>query len=144
MQNKSGFGGGPTYVILWLIDLFVTHNWFIPLYDMHVIILCLIANIRFHWSKPVHHSGTFFASPIHSIILFWVIFIWYHARLINCHDCFILLVEIRFRGLKGCYDLYCTFPISNLIPEPNPVFRRSLFPNKESHLGFFFFILFTL
>ena len=67
MQDQSGFGRGPTYVILWLIDLFidlfVTRDWFIPLYDMHVIILCLIANIRFHWSKPVYHSGTFFASP---------------------------------------------------------------------------------
>ena len=72
MQDRSGFGGGPTYMILWLIDLFidlfVTRDWFIPLYDMHVIILCLIANIHFHWSKPVHHSGTFFVSPIHSVI----------------------------------------------------------------------------
>ena len=42
MQNKSGFGGGPTYVIDrlidWLIDLIVIHIWFILLYDMLEII----------------------------------------------------------------------------------------------------------
>ena len=46
--------------------------------------------------------------------------------------------------LEGCYGLYRTFLISNLTPEPDPVFRRPPFPNKESHLGFFFLILFTL
>ena len=129
-------------MILWLIDLFidlfVTRNWFILLYDMHVIILCLIANIRFHWSKPVHHSGTFFASSIHSIILFWVIFIWYHARLINCYDCFILLIETHFRDLEWCYSPYRTFLISNLTLESDPVFGDHLFQNKKSHLGFSF------
>ena len=38
MQYKSGFGGGPTYVILWLIDLFVMRDLFILLSDMHAII----------------------------------------------------------------------------------------------------------
>ena len=61
-------------------------------------------------------------------------------------DCFILLVETHFffRDLEGCYGLYRTFPISNLTPEPDPVSTDHLFQNKESRLGFFFLILFTL
>ena len=26
-KNKLGLGGGPTYEISWLIDLFVMHDW---------------------------------------------------------------------------------------------------------------------
>ena len=74
MQDRLGFGGGPTRVILWsiggLIDLIAICDWFTLFYDTHTIVLCLIDNICFRWSKPVHHSGTLFASPIHSIILF--------------------------------------------------------------------------
>ena len=65
--------------------------------------------------------------------------------LTNCHVCFILLVETHFsKDLEGCYGLYRIFPISNLTPEPDPIFHRPTFPNKESHLGFLFLILFTL
>ena len=56
----------------------------------------------------------------------------------------ILLVGTRLRDLEGCYGFCRTFPMSNWTPEPNPIFRRSPFSNKESHLGFFFLILFTL
>ena len=42
MQDRLGFGGGPTRVILWLIDwlvdLIVIHVWFILLYDLLEII----------------------------------------------------------------------------------------------------------
>ena len=38
MKDKLGFGGGPTYVILWSIDLFVTRDLVILLSDMHAII----------------------------------------------------------------------------------------------------------
>ena len=64
MQDQSGFGGGPIYVILWsiggLIDLIAICDWFTLFYDTHMIILCLIANICFPWNKSDHHLGTFF------------------------------------------------------------------------------------
>ena len=132
MQDRSSFGEGPTYVILWsinwLVDWIVMRNWFMLFYNMHMIILCWFTNLGFPWDKSVLHLGTLFVSPIHSVILFWIIFIGIHAWLINCHDYFILLVETHFRGLEGCYGLYRTFPISNLTPEPDPVFHRPSFP----------------
>ena len=46
-----GFGGGPTYVtswlIDWLIDLTVMHDWFILIIDIHIIILYLFTNPDF-------------------------------------------------------------------------------------------------
>ena len=85
-----------------------------------------------------------FITRVHSLpLLFIQLFCleWYsfgiHARLINCHDCFILLVETRFRDLEGCYGLYRTFLISNLTPEPDPVFRKITFSKIRScTLGF--------
>ena len=36
------------FLIPWLVDwLIAMHDWFIPHYGMHAIILCLIANICF-------------------------------------------------------------------------------------------------
>ena len=137
------------------------HDWF-TLFDsmtcMQLYILCLIANICFPWSKPIHHSGTFFVSLVHcSLTLFhdsafkitaqvcihsfwsFVIHIlilirswsfWVFIDLfINCHNCFILLVERPiFRDLEGCYGIYRTFPINNLTPKPDPIFHRPPFP----------------
>ena len=61
-----------------IFDLLIAiHDWLIPLYDMHAIILCLFTNLCFPWSKPAHHSGTLLASLVHSVILFWLIFTWY-------------------------------------------------------------------
>ena len=135
MQNISSFGGGPTYMISWLIDglinMIAIHDWFIPLYDTHTFILCLIANICFLWSKPIHHSGTLFTSLIHSIILFWVIFIWYACSINQLSWLLHLLVDTRSRGLEGCYGLYRTF--RNLTPELDPVFLRPPFSEVRSH-----------
>ena len=49
----------------------------------------------------------------------------------------ILLVETRLRDLEGCYGPYRTFLISNLTPEPDPVFRRSPFPKPGVALRVF-------
>ena len=42
-----------------------------------------------------------------------------------------------FRDLEGYYGLHRTFPISNLTPEPDPVFRRSPFPKPRVALRVF-------
>ena len=131
MQNQLGFGGGPTYVILWLIDWLI--GWLLYLFElfhsMTYMQLCCVCLLTF-----VFLGVNRIIIQVHSLPLLFIqllCFEWYsfgiHARLINCHDCFILLVEARFRGFKGCYDLYRTFPISNLTPELNPVFCRPPF-----------------
>ena len=62
-------------------------------------------------------------------------------QLINTFASF-YLVETYFKGLEGGYGFYRTFPISNLTPEPRLWFFTYLFFLQESHLGFFFLILF--
>ena len=37
------------------------------------------------------------------------------------------LVETHFKGLEGCYGLYHTLSISNMIPEPNFGFLQIIF-----------------
>ena len=47
-QDKTGFGGGPTYVnsrlIDYLIDLFAMRDWFAMFHDMYIINLRLSTN----------------------------------------------------------------------------------------------------
>ena len=76
--------------------------------------------IHFHFGYSL---CMFWFSYVHDSFRVFIIF------LIRCHDCFILLVETHFRDLEGCYGFYRTFLISNLTPEPDPVFCRSPFPN---------------
>ena len=78
--KSIGLWWGPNicdFMIDWLIDLIVIHDWLIPLYDMHAIILYLFTNFCFPWSKPTHQSSTLFVSLVHSIILLWLLFIRY-------------------------------------------------------------------
>ena len=50
-----------------------------------------------------------------------------------------------FRDLEGCYGFYRTFPISNLTPEPDPVFHRPHFPKQgvtlRVFLSYFIYLL---
>ena len=59
--------------------------------------------------------------------------------LVNCHVYFTLFSKDPFfRSLEGCYGLYHTFPISNLIPEPRLRFFTDSFSKKigSSFRGF--------
>ena len=51
-QDKTGFDGGPTYeipwLIDWLIDLFAMHDWFILFLDMRLIIPVPCSLTMFH------------------------------------------------------------------------------------------------
>ena len=142
-QDKTGFGGGPIYLTSWLIDcstdLFAMHDWFTLFLDMR-----LITSV--HCSLTMFHDSTLsFATKVcilsysvHSLCMLWFsyvhdIFRVFIDLLINCHDCFILSVETHFRDLEGCYGLYHTFPISNLTPEPNLIFRRPTISKTRSH-----------
>ena len=77
-----------------------------------------------------HDSALLPATKVHShshfvyyfIIMnyFWTMIVLVSMDLlVNCHVCFTLFSRDPFlRGLEGCYGLYRTFPISNLIPGP--------------------------
>ena len=128
MQNKLGFGGGPTYVILWLI------GWLLYLFELfHSVTymrLCCVCLLTFVFLGVNRIIIQVHSLPLLLIQLFC--FEWYsfgiHAQLINYHACFISLVETHyFRGVEGCYSLYRTFPISNLTPEPIFGFNRPHF-----------------
>ena len=114
-KNKSGFGGAQhVWFSHWLIDC---HAWSICSVT-HAIILCSFSNLCFPWSNQL-------ITQVHSLpLLFIRLFLdWYffgiHVWSINCHTCFSLIRRDQFfRGLKGCYDLYRTFPIGNSTPGP--------------------------
>ena len=54
-----------------------------------------------------------------------------------------LVETFFFRGLEGCYSLYRTFLISNLIPEPRLRFFADSFSKKSGvHLGVLFLLVF--
>ena len=154
-HNELGFGEGPTYETSWLIDcvidLLIMRVWPILFIDMRLIIFVYCSLTMFHDSAFVIAAQvriySYFALSLYMFCFSycaWSIWVFIDS-LIDCHVSFISLVETRLRDLEGCYGFYRTFPISNLTPEPDPVFHRpTFFQNKESHLGFFFLILFTL
>ena len=49
-----------------------------------------------------------------------------------------------FRDLEGCYDLYRTFPISNLTLEPIRFFIDHLFQIRSHTQGFLSYFVYTL
>ena len=137
-----GFGGGPTYgtswLIDWLIDSLAICDWFTLFLDIYIIFLCLFINPVFDsalWFVVQVRIYSYFANSLYMLYFSycaWSIWVFIDL-LINCHGCFILLVETHFRDLEGCYGPYRTFPISNLTPEPDPVFRRPIFSKTRSH-----------
>ena len=65
--------------------------------------------------------------------------------LVNCHVWFTLFsIDPFFRGLEGCYGLYRTFLISNLIPKPRLRFFANSFSKEKSRvlLGVLFLLVF--
>ena len=77
-KNKTGFGGGPTYMISWLIDRlidsFVMYDWFNLFLDMRIIIyiycsLILLHDSAFVTGGPGTHSFSFWSFYMHISIL---------------------------------------------------------------------------
>ena len=53
-------------------------------------------------------------------------------------------IDPTLGGYRGATSCYRTFSISNLTLGPRLDFSHTYFLHKESHLGFFFLILFSL
>ena len=121
-----GFGGGPTFITF--LSKIIQVNYVIN-FDL---VLCEIffTLVIVHW--PCFHDNTLlFATRVHSyphfvyyfviMTCFWTLIILVSIDfLVNCHACFTLFSrDPFFKSLEGCYSLYHTFPISNLIPEPS-------------------------
>ena len=81
-KNKRALVGGPTYVtswlIDWLIDLTVMHDWFILIIDIYIIILYLFTNPDFDKRITARGPGT------HSLCSFWFSYVqdWFEYSLI--------------------------------------------------------------
>ena len=149
MLKWIGLWWGPhilDFMIDWPFGWFICHACLIYSVPWHVYKYMYIFIV--HWSCfMIAHSWlpSRYASIHISLILYTyfashIVHDWfdYSSILIDCHVSFILLVETRLRDLEGCYGFCRTFPISNLTPEPDPIFVDHLFQNKESHLGFSF------
>ena len=110
------------FFLFYACDIFCIHYY--PLTLFHDSILLLIVKVR---SRSHFYSHFVYLFVI--ITCFWYIIILVSIDLlVNCHVCFTLFSRDSFlRGLKGCYGLYCTFPISNLTPEPRFGFSQTVF-----------------
>ena len=111
--NRALVGAPHTWFYDWLIDWLI--NWLIWLsYVIDLLCSMICTQLLCVYSLTfTSHEINWIITQIHYLSLLFIhlfCFVWYsfgiHARLINYHTCFILLVET--------YGLYCTFLISNL------------------------------
>ena len=112
------------FFLLYACDIFCIHYY--PLFMFHDSALLPIAKVHY---LSHSHSHSYFVYLFIIITCFWFMIILVSINLlVNCHVCFTLFSRDSFlRGLKGCYGLYCTFPISNLTPEPRFGFSQTVF-----------------
>ena len=77
---------------------------------------------------------------------FWTVIILASIDLlVNCHVCFTLFSRDPFLGaLRGVMVFTIPFQLVTWSPNSVLVFHRLSFPNKESHLGFYFLFCFPL
>ena len=90
----------------------------------------------FSWQHFIifYHSMLSLSLVYYFVIMtyFWTMIILVSINLfVNCHICFTLFSKNPFfRGLEGCYSVYHTFSISNLITGPRFKFFVDSFSKK--------------
>ena len=138
-KNKTSFGGDPI-----LLDVFFENqfDWIVTNDDFVLNLvareLCFMSIICAITSFLIAHCGSLpkYVSTRILVILFAcsdshmcmiVLDIHWFTHQLSCQLHFISR-DLDFRDLEGCYGLYCTFPISNLTPEPDSNFHIPHFP----------------
>ena len=102
------------WLIDWLVVLIAIYEWFILFYVMYTITLNLFTNLCFPWNKWAHHSGTPFASSVHSVIfvLSDIFHVHYYALTLSLDSTLWLIAQVRIHSLSGLS--MCMFRFSHV------------------------------